>query len=63
MGMTINSATCLLDLKAVIIDRPFIRPLLESLSACVQNATTEYNWEGVTPPAVLGGTIDSDARA
>ena len=58
-----NSAACLLDLDGVIIDGSFSRDLLHSVMAAVNEALDRYNWEGVSRPQVLEGTIGSDARA
>jgi predicted NBD/HSP70 family sugar kinase len=63
IALAINSATCLLDLDGVIIDGSFSRELLAELLAEVGRSLDQYNWEGVARPAVLAGTIGSDARA
>jgi predicted NBD/HSP70 family sugar kinase len=63
IALAINSATCLLDLDQVIIDGSCDRTLLEKLLAEVETALAYYNWEGVTRPEILAGTIGSDARA
>ncbi|HEU0203797.1 MAG TPA: ROK family transcriptional regulator [Burkholderiaceae bacterium] len=63
MALAIHSAACLLDLEGVIIDGSFSRPLLEVLLVEVERALDRYSWEGVSRPAVLGGTIGADARA
>jgi predicted NBD/HSP70 family sugar kinase len=63
IAMAINSAACLLDIESVIIDGSFSRQLLEALLSHVDGALNHYSWEGVARPAVLGGTIGSDARA
>ena len=58
-----NSAACLLDLEGVIIDGSFSRELLRATLSAVDQALDQYNWEGVARPALLEGTIGSDARA
>ncbi len=63
IALAINSASCLLDLDGVIIDGSFDRALLEQLLSATGIALGYYNWEGVTRPEVLAGTIGSDARA
>ena len=63
IALTINSAACLLDLDGVIIDGAFSRELLAALLGSVDGALDAYNWEGVARPALLAGTIGSDARA
>ena len=59
----VNSAACLLDIDGVIIDGTVAPPLLAALIAAVDDATRRYNWEGVTMPHVMPGTIGADAAA
>jgi predicted NBD/HSP70 family sugar kinase len=63
IALAINSAACLLDLEGVIVDGSFSPVLLEALLAEIGRALDRYDWEGVVRPAVLAGTIGSDARA
>ncbi len=63
IALTINSAACLLDLDGVIIDGAFSRELLAEVLGSVEQALGAYSWEGVARPALLAGTIGSDARA
>ena len=63
IALTINSAACLLDLDGVIIDGAFSRELLAELLGSVEQALGAYSWEGVARPALLAGTIGSEARA
>ncbi len=63
MALAINGAACLLDLESVIVDGSFSRALQAALVAALQQALDRYSWEGVTRPALLPGTIGSDARA
>jgi predicted NBD/HSP70 family sugar kinase len=63
MALAVNSAACLLDLDVVIVDGSFTRELLAALLAELGPAIAHYNWEGVSQPQVLAGTIGSDARA
>ena len=63
IALAINSGACLLDLEAVIVDGSFGRELQAALMSGVDTALEDYNWEGVTRPRVLAGTIGSDARA
>ncbi len=58
-----NNAACLLDLDGVIVDGSFSRELLHSVLQEVEASLAQYNWEGVTRPELLPGTIGSDARA
>jgi predicted NBD/HSP70 family sugar kinase len=59
----IECAACLLDLDGVIIDGSFDRTLLRTLLDTVDAAMNQDPWEGVARPALLAGTIGSDARA
>ncbi len=63
IALSINSAACLLDLEGVIVDGSFGRELLALLLSEVAVALDRYSWEGVSRPAVMHGTIGSDARA
>ncbi|MBS0436080.1 MAG: ROK family transcriptional regulator [Proteobacteria bacterium] len=63
IALAIHSAACLLDLEGVIIDGSMDGALLQRLLERVDAALEVYSWEGVTRPAVLAGTIGSDARA
>ncbi len=63
IALTVNSAACLLDLEGVIIDGSFDAALRVRLLASVERAMDGHSWEGVARPALLAGTIGSDARA
>jgi predicted NBD/HSP70 family sugar kinase len=63
IALAINSAACLLDLEGVIVDGSFDPALRDALLAEVARALDRYDWQGVTRPTVLAGTIGSDARA
>ncbi|WP_341890490.1 ROK family transcriptional regulator [Variovorax sp. YR752] len=63
IALTINTAAALLDLEGVIIDGSFDASLRERLIASVAAALDGHSWEGLERPAVLPGTIGSDARA
>ena len=63
VAFAINNAACLLDLDGVIIDGSFSRELLRAMLGAVSVALDRHDWEGVARPAVLEGTIGSDARA
>jgi len=63
IALALNSAACLLDLEGVIVDGSCSRELLAELLAEVARALDRYSWEGVARPAVLAGSIGSDARA
>jgi predicted NBD/HSP70 family sugar kinase len=63
IALAVHNAACLLDLEGVIIDGSFGRELLAELQRALEPALGRHSWEGVTRPALLGGTIGSDARA
>jgi predicted NBD/HSP70 family sugar kinase len=63
VALAVDSAACLLDLEAVILDGSFSPALRDLMQASVQAALNRYDWRGVVRPAVLTGTIGSDARA
>jgi predicted NBD/HSP70 family sugar kinase len=63
VALAINTAACLLDLEGVIIDGSFAPSLLDATIEAVREALDRFDWEGVARPAVLAGTIGSDARA
>ena len=60
---TINSAACLLDIDGAIVDGTVAPRLLAALIEAVGGAMRRYNWEGVSAPQVLPGTIGADAAA
>jgi predicted NBD/HSP70 family sugar kinase len=63
IALAINSAACLLDLAAVIVDGSFSRGLLAALLQQTAQALDLYSWEGAARPRLLAGTVGSDARA
>jgi predicted NBD/HSP70 family sugar kinase len=63
VAFAVNNAACLLDLDGVIIDGSLSRELLGGVISAVNQALDHYDWEGVARPALLEGTIGSDARA
>ncbi len=63
IALAIQSAACLVDVEGVIIDGSFDRSLLDALLSEIESALNGYSWEGVARPALLAGTIGSDARA
>lgn len=63
VALTVNAAACLLDLEGVILDGSFSAALRDRLLAALRPALDRHSWEGVERPAVLAGTIGSDARA
>jgi predicted NBD/HSP70 family sugar kinase len=63
IALAVNSTACLLDLEGVIVDGSFSRELLDALLEGTRHALDRYGWEGVARPALLAGTIGSNARA
>jgi predicted NBD/HSP70 family sugar kinase len=63
IALSANSAACLLDLDGVIVDGSFSRELLAALLEALGAALDLYRWDGVVRPALLAGTIGSNARA
>ncbi len=63
IAQAVNGAACLLDMDGVILDGSCSRDLLAALQQAVERALPRYSWEGVARPALLAGTIGSDARA
>lgn len=63
LALAINGATCLLDLDGVIVDGSCGRGLVQAVLQASEQALDLCNWEGVSRPALLAGTIGSDARA
>jgi len=63
IALAVNSAACLLDIEGVIVDGSFHPLLRDALIAEVLRDLDRYDWQGVTRPALLAGTIGSDARA
>jgi predicted NBD/HSP70 family sugar kinase len=63
IALAVHNAACLLDLEGVIVDGNIGRGLLAELLRALDAALDRHSWEGVTRPALLAGTIGSDARA
>ena len=63
LAQAVNSAACLLDIEAVVLDGSFSRELQQALLAALQGAIELYSWEGVSRPRLVAGSIGSDARA
>jgi predicted NBD/HSP70 family sugar kinase len=63
MAMGIASGVAWLDIDAVVIDGSFDRQLLAMLLQELELALARHEWEGLWRPALLAGTIGTDARA
>lgn len=63
VAFAVHAAACLLDLEGVILDGSFDAALRDALIVEVDAELARQDWEGVTRPTLLAGTIGSDARA
>jgi len=63
LARTVGSAAALLDLDAVIIDGSMDRRLIAELIKRTDSVLDTYDWEGVSRPPLLAGSIGADARA
>ena len=63
VALAVHNAACLLDLKAVILNGSFGRPLQAALFSHVSEALDHHSWEGAARPDLLLGTVGPDARA
>jgi len=63
LAQCVLSGMAFLDFDAVVIDGSVSRPLLKRLLERVASAQDRYQWEGVWRPALLEGSMGSDARA
>jgi predicted NBD/HSP70 family sugar kinase len=63
IAFAVDTAACLLDLEAVVLDGSFSAELRDAMQAAVKQALDRYDWRGVVRPAVLAGSLGSDARA
>jgi predicted NBD/HSP70 family sugar kinase len=63
IALAANASASLLDLDGIIVDGSFCRGLHQALVDAAQQALSRYHWEGIYRPAMLAGSIGSDARA
>ena len=64
LALTVTSATAFLDLDAVVIDGSLNRSLIEEVLRRTDTLLSEnFNWEGMSRPRLLPGSIGADARA
>lgn len=63
LGWAVNCTACVLDLDTVVVDGSFGRTMLQALIMEVEAALARYDWEGVTRPRLLTGSVGADARA
>jgi predicted NBD/HSP70 family sugar kinase len=63
LAHTIASAAAILDLDAVVIDGSMDRRVMTEAIARTERALDAYDWEGITRPRVMVGSVGPDARA
>jgi predicted NBD/HSP70 family sugar kinase len=63
LALTVATAGALLDLDAVILDGSMDRRLIAELINRTERVLDDYNWEGISRPPLLAGSIGADARA
>jgi predicted NBD/HSP70 family sugar kinase len=63
LAMTVGSGCALLDLDAVIVDGSMDRRVIGELLNRTNAVLDTYDWEGVTRPPLLAGSIGANARA
>ncbi len=63
LALTVSTTTAVLDLEAVILDGSMDRQLVEQVIARTECILDAYSWEGMIRPALLAGSLGTDARA
>ena len=63
LAHTIASAAAVLDLEAVVIDGSMDRQVMAEVIARTERVLDRYDWEGITRPRVMMGSVGADARA
>jgi predicted NBD/HSP70 family sugar kinase len=63
LALTIASAAAMLDLDAVVVDGSMDRHVVGEAIARTERVLDRYDWEGITRPRVMIGSVGSDARA
>jgi predicted NBD/HSP70 family sugar kinase len=63
LAHTISSAAAMLDLDAVVIDGSMHRQVVGEVMSRTDRVLDRYDWEGITRPKLVVGTVGSDARA
>jgi predicted NBD/HSP70 family sugar kinase len=62
-AQAVNCAAGLLDPEAVVLDGSFARKLQSVLIDETASALARYNWEGLSRPRLVTGSIGPDACA
>jgi predicted NBD/HSP70 family sugar kinase len=63
LALTINVATALLDLEAVVFDGSMHRRVIGEMVARTDRVLDRFSWEGISRPGLVVGTVGADARA
>ncbi len=63
LAMAIAQATALLELDHVVLDGHFSRGLQQALLQALPDALDRLNWQGMARPALLAGSVGTDAKA
>lgn len=63
VALAVNGTACLLDIDSMIVDGSFSRELLAELMRSLQSALDRFDWEGISRPRLLEGSMGADARA
>ena len=61
--MAIAQAAALLELDHVVLDGHFSRGLQQALLQALPEALDRLNWQGMARPALLAGSVGTDAKA
>lgn len=64
LALTVASSTALMDLDVIVMDGSLDRSLIEEVLRRTDSLLSEgFNWEGMSRPPLLPGSIGADARA
>lgn len=64
LALTVASSTALMDLDVIVMDGSLDRSLIEEVLRRTDSLLAEgFNWEGMSRPPLLPGSIGADARA
>lgn len=63
LALAADSAACLLDLDAVVIDGAFSPELRDALLNATQQALSRHDGRGATRPSLVSGSLGADAGA
>jgi predicted NBD/HSP70 family sugar kinase len=63
LALTIAASTALLDLDAIVLAGTMHRRIIDEAIRRTEIVLDRYNWEGISRPRLLAGSIGGDARA